>query len=49
MGSSQNGDVVLVGLNPPRADGNVTGKVINILKRAQQPKEVTSRLRVDTK
>jgi actin len=44
-----NGDLVSCILNPPRPDGNMTGKILNIIKRAQQPKEITARLMIDNK
>jgi len=39
----------MVQLNPPRSDGNITGKILNIVKRAQQPRELTTRLKVDNR
>jgi exoribonuclease R len=49
LSSALNGDTVLVHLNPPRPDGNATGKILNIVKRAQQPKEITTRLKIDSR
>lgn len=49
LNTALHGDLVTARLNPPRPDGNVTGKVVSILKRAQQPREVTARLAVDQK
>jgi len=48
LNTALNGDSVLAVLNPPRADG-ITGKVITILKRAQQPREITAKLAIDQK
>lgn len=49
LNTALHGDLVSARLNPPRPDGNVTGKVLSILKRAQQPREITAKLAVDAK
>jgi len=43
------GDAVLGVALPPRPDGSVTGKVVTILKRSQEVREITSKLAVDQK
>lgn len=49
LNTALHGDMVSARLNPPRPDGNITGKVVSILKRAQQPREITAKLAVDAK
>lgn len=49
LNGALHGDAVLAALNPPRADGNVTAKVVTILKRAQQPRELTAKYAIDQK
>eukprot|EP01119_Soliformovum_irregulare_P019139 TRINITY_DN6005_c0_g1_i4.p1 TRINITY_DN6005_c0_g1~~TRINITY_DN6005_c0_g1_i4.p1 ORF type:complete len:951 (-),score=316.84 TRINITY_DN6005_c0_g1_i4:23-2875(-) len=49
LNGAQNGDQVIASLNPPRPDGNITGRIIAITKQAQQFKEIQTKLMVDQK
>eukprot|EP01114_Cavostelium_apophysatum_P013876 TRINITY_DN3459_c0_g1_i1.p1 TRINITY_DN3459_c0_g1~~TRINITY_DN3459_c0_g1_i1.p1 ORF type:complete len:1054 (+),score=286.64 TRINITY_DN3459_c0_g1_i1:176-3337(+) len=49
LNGALNGDSVIAVTNPPTADGKHSAKVLIILKRAQQPREITAKLSFDQK